>query len=76
MHLTPVRQETIFGNSDGSDPVRVWFVTDHVGQEDSSYRIVYETECKMYGLEVTLKDGVRWMLGLMSDDLADTVRNM
>ena len=76
MHLIPVRQETIFGNFDGSEPVEVWFVTDHFGREDSSCRIVYDTEHKMYGLEMTMQNGVHYMYGLMSDDLADTVRNM
>ncbi len=76
MHLVPVRQEMIYGNSNGSEPVQVWFVTDHIGREGSSYRIVYDTEEEMYGLEMTMQNGVHWMLGLMSDDLADTVRNM
>jgi hypothetical protein len=42
----------------------LWLITDHNGQKDSSYRVVYDEEAEAFGLECTLDSGVEWYMGI------------
>lgn len=52
-----------------------WLVTDDVGIKDASYRVVYDSKNKSFGLECTLEDGVNWYMGEYGD-FAETIENM
>jgi hypothetical protein len=62
-HLIQPHQIRLSTNPEGSSFKDFWLVTDHVGKEDSSYRIVYDDEGQAFGLEVTLDTGVEWHMG-------------
>jgi hypothetical protein len=55
--------------------VRVWLVTDHIGDRDGSSRIVYDAARKVFGLLMDLKNGVLWYMGPYGS-LADTVESI
>jgi len=42
---------------------QTWLITDHVGNEDSSYRIIFDELVEMYGLEMTTQDNKYVFLG-------------
>jgi hypothetical protein len=48
---------------DGKVFKQLWLITDHVGENDSSYRIVYDASSGTFGLECTLDSGVEWYMG-------------
>ena len=52
-----------------------WLVTDHNGEHDSSYRIVFDGEQEVFGLECTLESGVEWYMGSYGS-FSDAVENM
>jgi hypothetical protein len=41
----------------------LWLITDDIGEEDGSYRIVYSDEKKVFGLEMRTKNEVSSFLG-------------
>ena len=50
-------------------------VTDNIGYSDSSYRVVYDEETKMFGLECTLSNGLEWYMGAYGT-FEEAVENM
>ena len=50
-------------NSDGRGVSYYWLVTDNIGVNDSSYRVVYDEEQNMFGLECMLANGIEWYMG-------------
>ena len=52
-----------------------WLVTDHIGKNDSSYRVVYDEVSGMFGLETILDDGTNWYLGNYGD-FSDAINSM
>ena len=74
-HLTAPRQETFFEKSDGTNPVRLWLVTDNTGSEDSSSWVVFDPEEDMFGLAVELQGGTHWFMGLYGG-FSDTIESM
>jgi hypothetical protein len=54
-HLIEPRQVCLATDPDGTSFKGVWLVTDHTGENDSSYRIVYDDEAQLFGLECTLE---------------------
>jgi len=53
----------------------LWLVTDHIGEQDSSYRIVYDENNQVFGLESTLNTGVEWYMGSYGS-FSETVESM
>ena len=53
----------------------LWLVTNHIGANDSSYRVVYDNETDAFGLECTLDSGVEWYMGNYGS-FAEAVENM
>jgi hypothetical protein len=74
-HRVPPTRRCLAADSEGQRRVHVWLVTDHVGSEDSSYRVVYDEEAGKSGLEVTLQDGTEWYMGCYGG-LCETIENM
>jgi hypothetical protein len=66
-HLTLPRKITLANDPDGLEYAEYWLVTDHTGENDSSYRVIYDDNMSMFGIECTLKSGVHWMMGLCGD---------
>ena len=62
-HLIVPHQIDLSLKDNGEGEITLWLVTDHVGNNDSSYRIVYDPEHDMFGLEVTIENGVNWYMG-------------
>jgi hypothetical protein len=74
-HLVEPRLSRLSLDHNGSSFKHFWLVTDHNGEQDSSYRIVYDGEQEVFGLECTLDSGVEWLMGSYGS-LSDTVENM
>jgi hypothetical protein len=62
-HLVHPRLISLSLDPDASSFKEVWLVTDHTGEQDSSYRIVYDSDSELFGLECTLESGVEWYMG-------------
>ena len=62
-HLIEPRAVVLATDPDGNVFKQLWLVTDHVGKDDSSYRIVYDGTAETFGLECTLNNGVEWYMG-------------
>jgi len=62
-HLIEPRAVRLATDPDGSVFKQLWLITDHVGKDDSSYRIVYDAAAGTFGLECTLASGVEWYMG-------------
>ena len=74
-HLIQPRPIRLFRNTEGTSPRDLWLVTDHNGEHDSSYRIVYDDRDQVFGLECTLDSGVEWYMGDYGS-FSETVENM
>lgn len=74
-HLIQPRQIKLSTDPHGHSFKDFWLITDHAGKEDSSYRIVYDEDEKVFGLESTLDNGVEWYMGNYGS-FSETVENM
>ena len=74
-HLIDPRPVRFAADAEGSSLKDLWLVTDHTGEKDSSYRIVYDEHGQMFGLEVTLAISVEWYMGSYGS-FAETVESM
>jgi len=61
-HLISPRQVCVAIDTNGTSFKTLWLVTDRVGENDSSYRVVYDDETDAFGLECTLDSGVEWYM--------------
>lgn len=62
-HLILPREVRLATDVDGTSFKKFWLITDHVGTNDSSYRIIFDEETDSFGLECTLDSGVEWCMG-------------
>ena len=62
-------------DAEGTSFKDVWLVTNHTGENDSSYRIIYDDQAQLFGLECTLESGVEWYMGNYGS-FSETVENM
>jgi hypothetical protein len=74
-HLVEPRLSKLSIDRNGSSFKLFWLVTDHNGEQDSSYRIVYDGEQEVFGLECTLVSGVEWYMGSCGS-FSNSVENM
>ncbi len=74
-HLVTPRPIRFSVDADGNSFKELWLVTDHTGEKDSSYRVVYDENNQMFGLESTLDTGVEWYMGSYGS-FSETVENM
>ena len=75
VHLVEPRPIRLAADADGNTFNDLWIVTDHTGENDSSYRIVYDETNQVFGLESTLDTGVEWYMGSYGS-FSETVENM
>jgi len=75
-HLIGPRLLAARVDPDKQETVRVWLVTDDVGEDDSSDRIVFDPEANAFGHLTTLDDGTLWYRGPARGGFADAVRNL
>jgi hypothetical protein len=61
--MSPPRPLDLFLGMSSEDRGEFWLVTDYIGIDDSSYRVIYDSEEKQFGLAVTLSDGRHCLLG-------------
>jgi hypothetical protein len=66
-HLVKPRQVDLSLESNGEGIIKLWLVTDHVGKNDASCRVVFDNEKGWFGLEMTLVNGVNWFMGFYGD---------
>jgi len=74
-HLIEPRLVRLALDVDGTSFKDLWLVTDHIGVNDSSYRIVYDLDADAFGLECTLDSGIEWYMGNYGS-FAEAVQNM
>jgi hypothetical protein len=74
-HLIVPRQVRLALDANGTSFKNLWLVTNHVGANDSSYRVAYDDETDAFGLECTLDSGVEWYMGNYGS-FAETIENM
>lgn len=74
-HLVEPRLHRFSVDPEGSSFRQFWLVTDHTGKNDSSYRILYDGEQNVFGLECTFKSGVEWYMGSYGS-FSEAVENM
>jgi hypothetical protein len=74
-HLIQPRRIVVFTDLDGITSKIFWLVTDHIGKEDSSYRVVYDEYEEVFGLEQILDTGNSWYMGPYGTFL-QTIENM
>jgi len=74
-HLIEPRRVRLAADPDGGSFKHLWLVTDHTGENDSSYRVVYDAEAQLFGLECTMESGVEWYMGNYGS-FSETVENM
>lgn len=75
IHLIAPKLHEVSSDWDGKEKINLWLVTDHKGNDDSSYRIVYDEELSMFGLECTMDNGVNWYMGAYGT-FVDAVEHM
>ena len=74
-HLIRPRRVRLATEHDGGAFKTFWLVTDHVGKDDSSCRVVYDESERAFGLETTLDTGVEWYMGSYGA-FSEAVENM
>jgi hypothetical protein len=74
-HLIEPLQVELATETDGSSIKSLWLVTDHVGKNDSSCRVVYDEVEQVFGLELTLDTGVEWYMGAYGT-FSETIKSM
>ena len=74
-HLIKPRRVRLSVEPNGNHSKDFWLVTDHVGRNDASYRLVYNETEQAFGLECTLDTGVEWYMGDYGS-FSETVENM
>lgn len=74
-HKIEPRRIVVFTDPDGINSKLVWLVTDHVGKEDSSSRVVYDEIEEVFGLEQILDTGKSWYMGPYGT-FPETIENM
>lgn len=74
-HLCDLKKVKLSKDPEGKKFSYYWMVTDNIGYSDSSYRVVYDEETKMFGLECTLSNGLEWYMGAYGT-FEEAVENM
>ena len=74
-HRTHPRELSASSDPEGTRKVRLWLVTDHIGDSDASSRVVYDAAQRMFGLVTELQSGVLWYMGPYGS-LVDTVQSI
>lgn len=74
-HLVEPRLTRLSTDPNGTSFKNLWLVTDHTGEQDSAYRIVFDGDNQVFGLESSLDTGVEWYMGSYGS-FSETVESM
>jgi hypothetical protein len=74
-HLTPPKAISLARKTDGGNAEQFWLVTDHNGQDDAPFRVVYDDVARRYGIECTIQNNVCLFAGFRSS-LAQAVTDI
>ena len=74
-HLVPPTKQIFAMDTDGRSEKEFWLITDHNGTNDSGYRVVFDDEKQLFGLETTLQNKIAWYMGLYGS-FQEAVENM
>ncbi len=74
-HVINPRRITFCTNLETGETDSGWLVTDHIGVQDSGYRVIYDEALDMFGLITELQDGRVYGLGFYGD-FAETIDSM
>ncbi len=74
-HIAAPRLITLFTALDASATEQYWLVTDDIGSEDGSYRVIYAEDLDCFGLAVRLQSGRGCCYGFFGS-FDETVQNM
>lgn len=66
-HLIQPRTIKLYTGFSSDEQQDFWLITDHIGNNDSSYRVVYSKERNSFGLEVEMENGRNVMMGFYGD---------
>lgn len=74
-HLIEPRKIRCSTDPEGTIFQDLWLVTDHIGENDSASRVVFDENKRAFGLVCTLNTGVEWYMGIYGS-FSDTVEAM
>jgi len=74
-HVITPRIITLFTDLESKTTEDYWLVTDAVGKDDSSYRVIYTNDLDCFGLSVILQGGRDCCIGFYGE-FAEAVENM
>jgi len=74
-HLVEPRRVLLSRNEDGTGEIALWLVTDHIGKNDSTMRVVFDEIKDSFGLEMAMTDEIHWFMGFYGD-FAKAVQGM
>lgn len=74
-HLTVPRRVRLFSSMDSSEASTYWLVTDHTGERDSNYRVVYDERHNQFGVGMALDDSRELFMGGFGS-FAETISNL
>jgi hypothetical protein len=71
-HLVEPREVVFSRDELGHGTITLWLVTDDIGFQDASSRVVFDSEKERFGLAMEMANDVHWFMGLYGN-FADTV---
>ena len=74
-HLVPPRPIELARKTDGESTEAFWLITDHIGREDASFRIVFDDVMRRYGIECTILNNICLFAGFRAS-LVDAVTDI
>ena len=66
-HRVPIKKITLSRDPDGTNPEDFWLVTDHTGNDDTTFRIIYDDLEKKFGYECLMENDVSYFIGFYGD---------
>ena len=75
VHARPPQRIALARKTDGSTTEDFWLVTDHTGNDDANFRVVYDDVVARYGIECTILNGVCLFIGFRAS-LVDAVTDI
>ena len=75
IHLIEPRLIDLIIDLDTNRKGQFWLITDNIGVNDSSYRVVFDEKTNEFGLECTLDDKREWFMGIYGN-FSDTIKSM
>lgn len=71
-HIIEPKKEIVSLDELGETIIELWIVTEN---EDCAYRVTYDEDSGLFGLESELANGVKWYMGAYGT-FSDAINNM